>query len=115
MTSGSILATLTPHLSEPSPVIELPGLWTGSTLGAALLSVAGPVLNGSSVSLGLWETDLGRQVRRQQNLWQGVGSWGGGTELACSAGVQRGGACRDEVEGGGAGVQRGVQSREEQN
>lgn len=37
----------------------------------------------------------------------GGGGWGGGrnAELACSAGVQRGGACRDEVQGGSAEVQ----------
>lgn len=34
-------------------------------------------------------------------MWQGVGVGGGrSAELACSAGVQRGGACRDEVQGG---------------
>lgn len=79
MTSGSILAALTPHLSEPSPVIELPGLWTGSTLGAALLSVAGPVLNGSSESLGLWETDLRDQSEMQQTL----------SEQGADSGVQK--------------------------
>lgn len=82
MTSGSIFAALTPHLSEPSPVIELPGLWTGSTLSAALLSVVGPVLNGSSESLELWETDLREQSEMQQTLSEPGGhrQWGSETE-----------------------------------
>lgn len=109
MTSGSILAALTPHLSEPSPVIELPGLWTGSTLGAALLSVAGPVLNGSSVSLGLWETDLGGKSEGSRICGRGWGV-GGVQSWHAVLGCRGVGHAEMRLRGGA-----GVQSREEQN
>lgn len=97
MTSGSILAALnaalTPHLREPSPVIELPELWTGSTLVAVLMSVAGPVLNGSSVSSGLWGTDLGGKAEGSR-ICQGRYA-----EQGCRAGLRVGGGGRAGLQG----------------